>query len=399
MRRLLGPLAILLLATTIVIAMYRDENAPFRRAAFISERSGYSEIYVSDISGENIQQITHFRNGEQNFPEWSGDGRLLSFIHAASPGVFEVYLTTVLGHHLKKVASNIIQGPVWTGDVLILLEIVDGQGVLKRVEHGLSTTIEPSHTGSFGVDRDWLVYISDRVMYLHYLPSGQTARLHENLPQVLEWDLYKDQVAYIANHQLFVIGGLAILPEPAPIENLHWSSDGEWLYFENYANNRRSIFRVRPDGNDLERLTDDRTCSFIQSFSADGRYLLYVNTRCRGFFMDVHVINLDNGEDTLHFTIDNTYQRMPRWTNDGRLTYEIIQPAGGDIDIMVYDIHSREAAVFVKNPSVEESLVISPNLRVKPWNSILMLVVGVFLLPAYDMIRMMVSRYSGWWRN
>ncbi|MCI0708540.1 MAG: hypothetical protein L0154_00085 [Chloroflexi bacterium] len=398
MRRLFEPFAILLLATTIVIAMHRDENAPFRRAAFISERSGYSEIYVSDISGENIQQVTHFRNGAQNFPEWSGDGRFISFL-SYTDSEFEVHWIDVFGRRVDKVADNIYRRPAWSGTSLILADVTDGSTtLLKRIENGSTSTIASGPDVTFNVHGDWILYRAGKSLYLYHIPTRHTTLLYENMTHFREWDLYEDQVAYITNHQIYVNDGAAILPGPTPVENINWSPDGQWLYFEDRSGDRSSVARVRPDGSELQTLTDFRYCDYIREFSPDGQYLLYMKTRCGEYIMDAQTINLETGEDTYHFTFDSTIQRIPRWTNDGRLTYEVIHSAAGAIDIILYDLESREKTVFAKNPAAQSRLVISPNLKVKPWNSTLLLVTGL-LLSTYDMIRMMVSRYSGWRRN
>jgi Tol biopolymer transport system component len=42
-----------------------------------------------------------------------------------------------------------------------------------------------------------------------------------------------------------------------------WSSDGEWIYFSSAMDSDLDIFRVRPDGTDLQNMTPDWTSNEI----------------------------------------------------------------------------------------------------------------------------------------
>lgn len=400
MQRLFGTFAIFLLITVTILAQTRDEATTFRRAAFVSDRTGISQIYTSDPDGNLIQQMTHFRNRSQDSPLWSADGRFLAFTSAIGETV-EVYLTDVLGRRPHKVANNIFIHPVWGGNTLVLTDVESdfSSAALKRIDNGRVTTIAADVDIQFVAYADWVVYTAGNEVYRHHLPSRQTEQLSVDVERLAVWALYRDQLAYLKDNQIYINDGDGILPEPASIEEIRWSPDGEWLYFEDNTNGRRSIYRIRPNGAGLERLTDDRTCQFIRDFSADGQYLLYVQTRCSGFVMDVHTLNVESREDTYNFTIDNTFQRMPRWTNDGRLSFEELHSAVGTVDLMLYDPASSETTIFARNTSTERLLSFSPNLKFAAWNMLPLLIAGLVLLVGYDIIRIIVSRYSGWRRN
>jgi hypothetical protein len=399
MRRLLGLFAIILLVTTATIVSYRDETVPFRRAAFISNRGGSSQIYISDLSGNHIQQVTHFRDSIQNFPQWSNDGRFLIFLSFKN-SVFEVHWVDILGRRVKKAADEVYRRPQWAGTSLVLVDITsDRTMLLKRIKNGRSEVITSAFDMTFTVYTEWILYRAGSSLYLYHIPTRQTTRLFEQVTHFSEWDLYKDQVAYIANNQIYVNNSTGILPGPTPVENIRWSPDGQWIYFEDHSGNRSSVSRIRPDGSDLEELTDFRYCDNFHGFSPDGQNLLYMKTRCGEYIMDVRTINLATAEDTHHFTFDSTIQRIPRWTSDGRLTYDVIKTPTGGIDIMIYDIRSGTSDVFAKNPSADSYLVISPNISFEKWNGLPLLTIVLFVMPGYIMMRIMVSKYSGWRRN
>ena len=57
--------------------------------------------------------------------------------------------------------------------------------------------------------------------------------------------------------------------------NPDWSPDGAWLVFESIRDGDGEIYRVRPDGSDLERLTDTRADETRPSFFPDGSRIVY----------------------------------------------------------------------------------------------------------------------------
>jgi Tol biopolymer transport system component len=62
------------------------EYAPdAKRIAFVSNRSGSEQIWVSDSEGQNPHQLTFLAgNTEASWPRWSPDGRRLLFASANS---------------------------------------------------------------------------------------------------------------------------------------------------------------------------------------------------------------------------------------------------------------------------------------------------------------------------
>jgi Tol biopolymer transport system component len=70
--------------------------------AFASNRSGAWELYVVDIDGGNLRQVT--RGGGQNLhPSWSPDGRRLVYCcRSDRTGVWEIYLTDLAAPNSRK---------------------------------------------------------------------------------------------------------------------------------------------------------------------------------------------------------------------------------------------------------------------------------------------------------
>jgi Tol biopolymer transport system component len=61
-----------------------------------------------------------------------------------------------------------------------------------------------------------------------------------------------------------------------------WSPDGQWIVFTSELNGSADLYRVRPDGSSVERLTDDPAYEDQAAFSPDGSRIAFVTTRADG---------------------------------------------------------------------------------------------------------------------
>ena len=62
-------------------------------------------------------------------------------------------------------------------------------------------------------------------------------------------------------------------------QNASISHDGQWIVFSSRRDGSTDIYRVRPDGSDLERLVDHPTYDDQGQLSPDGKRLAFVSTR------------------------------------------------------------------------------------------------------------------------
>src|SRR5262249_25751177 len=66
-----------------------------RRLVFVSDRSGYDEIWTADVDGSNPRELTHM-GGMAGSPRWSADGNRVAFDFLGKNGR-AVFLTDVNG--------------------------------------------------------------------------------------------------------------------------------------------------------------------------------------------------------------------------------------------------------------------------------------------------------------
>lgn len=68
---------------------------------------------------------------------------------------------------------------------------------------------------------------------------------------------------------------------PAPADGPEFSPDGAWIYFNSEHGatvpGHAQLFRMRPDGSELTRLTSDARVNWFPHLSPDGRHVLYIS--------------------------------------------------------------------------------------------------------------------------
>jgi Tol biopolymer transport system component len=88
-----------------------------RHLAFISQRSGASEIWISDADGEQSLQLTGIGGPVTSNPRWSPDGRHLTF-ESRKDGQADIYRINVNGTPVRRLTHHPAQDmiPSWSPD-------------------------------------------------------------------------------------------------------------------------------------------------------------------------------------------------------------------------------------------------------------------------------------------
>jgi TolB protein len=101
---------------------------------------------------------------------------------------------------------------------------------------------------------------ADRVLFLRIAPTQST--------------LFVSNADGSAERPLIKPGSLDYNPA--------WSPKGDWIAFTSERAGSADLYRVHPDGGDLQRLTDDPAYDDQAAFSPDGRQIAFVSTRGSG---------------------------------------------------------------------------------------------------------------------
>ena len=127
--------------------------------------------------------------------------------------------------------------------------------------------------------------------------------------------------------------------------NASFSSGGEWVVFTSERFGSADIFRVRPDGLGLERLTDDPAFDDQAALSPDGGQLAFVSTRARGS-TDIHILDLASGK-VRNLTDAEGGDFRPSWSPDGRMLAFSSDRGGGFPKAAGRWEHVHPASVYI----------------------------------------------------
>ena len=107
--------------TKLIASSRLDENPELspdeKRIAFVSNRSGSSEIWVADADGSNQVQLTHFAGPETGTARWSPDGRQVVF-DSHVRGHADVYVARIDGGSPRLLMPEVFDSflPCWSHD-------------------------------------------------------------------------------------------------------------------------------------------------------------------------------------------------------------------------------------------------------------------------------------------
>lgn len=90
-----------------------------RRIAFTSGRAGHPEVYIMDVDGSNVDLLTPFNFGDQNYrsnPDWAPDAQHVAFQSQIS-GMFQIMVISLRDRSVKQLTSEgVNEDPAWAPD-------------------------------------------------------------------------------------------------------------------------------------------------------------------------------------------------------------------------------------------------------------------------------------------
>ena len=232
-----------------------DISPDGKRIVFASDRSGTSEIWVSDTDGNNAVQLTHFGTALTGSPRWSPDGRLIAFDSRAD-GQVSIYLVDP-DKGLPRKLSEKLNGdnmPTWSrdGTSLYVGAYTDSQ-IYKVPLQGGDPKLVPTQPGILGnvqesPDGKWLYFSKgDYPTEIRVVPSGGgDDRPVEGMPQVPnmnDWALTADGIYFVDRRAQPVSIGyfefatkktrriVSLNKPPTDWGGLCLSPDGKWLAY------------------------------------------------------------------------------------------------------------------------------------------------------------------------
>jgi len=237
------------------------------KIAYVSDESGFKELYMMDVDGANVTRLTRHRSLVIN-PDFSPVGKEIAFTsyRYGNPDLFRM---EVYGGREARIssrrglnASGRYRPPEGRELALTLTE----KGNADIAVIGTDGRMVRQVTSSWGIDVDpaWspdgskIAFVSDRL----------------GNPQIFVADASGGK-----ERRLTRAGNYNATPA--------WSPDGERIAFSRLEGGLFDIYSIRPDGSDERRLTFGSGSKEHPRWSPDGRFLVYSSTEKgkRGIFV------------------------------------------------------------------------------------------------------------------
>ena len=261
------------------------------RVAFISDATGRKEVYVGDVLGRHIRQITRHKHLTVS-PRFSPDGKFLAYSSYHS-GNQNLYITDLRQSKITRAISRrrgMNLAPAWSPDGKTMavtlskdgspdLYLIDRQGrILERLTKKTGINVSPT----WSPDGSKLAFVSDR--------SGK--------PQIYIMDMRSRRVQRLTF-------------EGSENSEPNWSPKGDLIAYTGLVGGTYHIFTIDPSGKTTPKQITSGNGEFESpSWSPDGKQI--VLSRRRGGKQELCVV-FKNGKGlrTLFHLKGN--QSYPQW--------------------------------------------------------------------------------------
>jgi Tol biopolymer transport system component/serine/threonine protein kinase len=259
------------------------------RVGFVSDRTGNDEIFVVNVDGSGLTQLTDNPAADWG-PDWSLDGRRIAFASERA-GNWEIYTMDAGGGGVTRVTDHpeYDSTPSWSpnGRRIAFMSERDGNleiyvvdtssGVVTRLTNDPSVDALPSWSPAGG------------------LIAFQSGRSGNDEVHVMNPD--GSDVRNLTN-------------DPGPDWGPAWSPDGRRIAFASERDDNWEIYVINADGSGQTRLTNNAAIDQDPSWSSDGNRITFMSFRDGG--SNIYVMNADGSGQT-RLTDNPTRDESPSW--------------------------------------------------------------------------------------
>lgn len=258
---------------TVIVLVTRGPAAIDENIAFLSDRTGNTEIFATNIGGTPWKQLTTGQshqvraepapgeeaivNASEFRPDWSPDGKRIVFA-SEHDGPRDLYFMNANG----------------TG--------------LTRITSGDASEAAP----------DWHPF-DNRIAYFVY--SGEST---EDEPHSAIWVVNQDGT-----------NPTRLTTDAYLNKGPDWSPDGKHIAYVSNVDGDPDIFVMDADGSHKQQLTYTESVEFQPTWSPDGKMIAFEGEE--GDDLEIFVMNRDGSART-NLTSNGAHDQLPTWSPDGQ---------------------------------------------------------------------------------
>ncbi|MEW6457438.1 MAG: DPP IV N-terminal domain-containing protein [Acidobacteriota bacterium] len=262
------------------------------KIVFQSNRDGDFEIFIMDVDGKNLKQLTH-NNAEDQYPRWSPDGKRIVF-QSNRDGNFQIYIMNEKGRDIRRITHNSFNcyNPEW---------FPDGRRIaFDTLDNGDKIFVVDLHTGNEMMLTDfWFRTILPAIS-----PDGKSMAFTAN--KLFGWGIYHMDLSTKEIKLLDGEGG-ACRPDYSP--------DGEKIaYVSGKGKGKENIWVMNLNGSNKMQITKSKTTfDYDPSWSPDGKWIAYASShdKHKGNW-EIFIIRAD-GKHPLRLTNHPSHDKFPDW--------------------------------------------------------------------------------------
>ena len=243
----------------VVEQLTGERGVSLTRLTFVSDKTGHKEVYLADVLGTEVVQVTRHANLAVS-PRFSPDGHMLAYTsyHRGNPNLYITDLRVLKTTRAISRRQGLNMAPAWSPDGKVMavtlskdgnpdLYLMDTNGeVQRRLTSGEGLNVSPS----WSPDGSKLAFVSDR--------SGS--------PQIYVMDMKTKGVQRIT-----FVGNENTTPA--------WSPKGDYIAYTGRTGDTHHLFLIKPGGGTPIQLTQYWGDHESPSWSPDGRQLVFTRKR------------------------------------------------------------------------------------------------------------------------
>lgn len=256
------------------------------QVAFVSYRSGAGDIYTMAADGSAVVRVTR-DDGLDHSPDWSPDGQRIAYVGERDTQM-GLYMINADGSGQRRLAvpSAEIGAPHWSpnGTQIVYTAMLEGRSQIMLMDLGTGESRQLTFGAAGGTGPVWAPD-GQSIVYVHSGSRTEGVGLRRLLlgtpePVVLTRNGYTNsqpqfspdgsKLLYLSNasnegafmnvHVMNVDGtGIVNLTRWPHVDmSATWSPDGQHIYFMSFRDWPGQIYRMKADGQDVQRLTQSK---------------------------------------------------------------------------------------------------------------------------------------------